>query len=174
MIKVEVKGIKETIAHLKKYRKSIDDKKKLFLERLAERGIELEQEKMADIIYDGSHDSQVGAYWMDDEKIVIAFTGSKVTFIEFGTGTVYEDTHEKASEFGFTRGTYGKGLGANPPWYFIEPSGKIHGNAEYEAVTSRGNLVVKTYGNPPNRIVYNTGKELREEIIKIAKEVFSE
>lgn len=174
MISVEPKGIKEVIIHLNKIKKSILPKKKLFLERLAERGIELEESKLANAQYDGSHESKVGAYWLDDDKMVIALAGEKVTFIEFGTGTFYEDTHEKASEFGFTRGTYGKGLGANPPWYFIEPTGRIHGNAEYEDVTSRGNLVVKTYGNPPNRIVYNTGKELREEILKIAKEVFSE
>ena len=174
MITVKIKGLDKTIAHLKKLQGQLPEKKKLFLERLAEKGIELEESKMANIIYDGSHDSSVGVYWLNDDTLALAFMGEKVTFIEFGTGTVYDDQHEKASEFGFTRGTFGKGLGANPPWYFIEPSKQLHGNAEYEAVTSRGNLVVKTYGNPPNRVVYNTGKELRDEIVKIAKEVFSE
>lgn len=174
MITVKIKGLDKTIAHIKKYQSQLSDKKKRFLERLAERGIELEENLMPTIQYAGSHDSSVGAYWMSDNAIAIAFEGEKVTFIEFGTGTIYDDQHEKASEFGFVRGAYGKGHGANPPWYFIEPTGQLHGTEEFEAVTSRGNLVVKSYGNPPNRIVYKTGKELRKEIVKIAKEVFSE
>lgn len=174
MISVEPKGIKEVIIHLNKIKKSILPKKKLFLERLAERGIELEESKLANAQYDGSHESKVGAYWLDDDKMVIALAGEKVTFIEFGTGTYYTDEHEKADELGMIRGEFGYKRGANPPWEF-ESSSKTN-RTEKSRIVREGSwgVRIETYGNPPNRIAYNTGKELREIILEVAKEVFSE
>lgn len=162
------------IKGLTQYQKNMPNLIREFMLKLHRMGVDMAATRLQTIVYDGSHSVTIdpSPHWESDNRLVLTAKGDEITFIEFGTGTHYVDMHEMASVLGFTRGTYGKGLGADPPWYFIEPTGTLYGNAEYEAVTSKGNLVVKTRGNPPNRVLYNTAKDLRERLLETAKEVF--
>lgn len=174
MISVEVKGLSKTIQQLKKYRSRIRERKKQFLNKLGEMGVALEIEGMGNIQYDGDYYLQSYYKWKDSSTLIIALEGEEVTFIEFGTGTYYTEEHEKADELGMIRGEFGYKQGANPPWEF-ESSSKTN-RTEKSRVVREGSwgVRIETYGNPPNRIAYNTGKFLREIILEVAKEVFSE
>ena len=83
--------------------------------------------------------------------------------------------HEKANEFGFTRGGYGKGRGLNPPWVFDAQGRGISMTTSVGKViiSKKGEPKYLTYGNPPNRVLYNTAKELRAKILEIAREVYA-
>lgn len=177
MIKISTPNIQTVIKQLKAKQKEIQTKTWELAETVAEKGNEKLAEKLDNAQYDGSATRYVSPTEFDQAsgKLSIGIGGEAVTFIEFGTGTHYEGDHPLMSEFGFTRGTFGRGLGSSPPWFFRETSGAVGRNfiGEVDGVTRGGALIIKTYGNPANRVVYDTGKELREETGDIAKEVFS-
>ena len=76
--------------------------------------------------------------------------------------------HPKAGDFGFTRGGYGYHLGKLDSWRY---SGNPGTNGEV-ITDGKHQGEVKTYGNPANRALYDSAKEMREQITKIAEEVF--
>ena len=113
-------------------------------------------ERLSTASYAGDMYAEVEPVQKEDNGVSIGIKGESVTFIEFGTGTYYPDNHPLMDEFQFARGEFGKKRGANPPWYFRNEGGEL----------------IRTLGNEANRVVYNTGKALREETAEIAKEVF--
>ena len=157
MIKVSMPNLKTVIRQIEASQKSIKAKNEELLDALAEKGSEIMTFGLAEAVYDGDMYADVIEPIKEDNQVSIGIKGESVTFIEFGTGTFYPDDHPLMDEFGYERGTFGKGLGANPPWTFRNEGGKK----------------VTTFGNPANRVVYETGKELREIAVDIAKEVYS-
>lgn len=163
--------LSKAIAEIERCQKELDKKKHAFMERLAEIGINEAEVRFANAIYDGTNDVLVNKtpIWIDKNKLAIFATGKSITFIEFGAGVHYAaDSHPKAEKFGFTRGGYGHHLGKLDSWRY---SGDPGTNGE---VISEGKHQgeVKTHGNPANRVLYESAKEMREQIAKIAEEVF--
>ena len=108
-------------------------------------------------------------YAVKNTRYGISASGNAITFIEFGSGVHYAgQAHPKAGEFGFNRGGYGYHLGRFDSWRY---SGNPGTNGE--VITEGAHKgEVKTQGNPANRALYDSAKEMREQITKIAKEVF--
>lgn len=169
-IKVSLGNIDEAIKAIEDYEKSLEKKQKKFAECLAEIGVETAKISFRNAQYDGDNDVVVSdAKWIDDNRLVLSATGKSVTFIEFGAGVHYSSpSHPKADDFGFARGTYGHGLGKLDSWRY-EGNPGTHGELITEG-KHKGE--VKTHGNPANRCMYDAGKEMRNKIKDIAKEVF--
>lgn len=170
-IKCTLGTLHKAIAEIESYQKELDTKVHTLMERLAEIGIEESTVRFANAIYDGTNDVRVNntPVWIDKNKLAISATGKSITFIEFGTGVHYAtESHPKAGDFGFDRGGYGYHLGKLDSWRY---SGNPGTNGE---VITEGKHQgdIKTHGNPANRALYDSAKEMREQIIKIAKEVF--
>lgn len=159
MITVETPNLKTVISQLRAKQKELQMKNGELIDKVVEKGNQKLSEKLSNAKYDGDRKAGVAPVEYDpaEQSVSIGIAGSAVTFIEFGTGTFYPDNHPMMDEFEFKRGTFGKGLGANPPWYFKNDSGEV----------------IRTLGNEANRVVYNTAKELREELKDIAREVYS-
>lgn len=157
MIKISTPNLKRVVDQIENYKKSLKDKDEELLTAVANKGNEIMTFGLAEAIYDGDMYAEVMETQKEDNGVSIGIKGESVTFIEFGTGTFYPDDHPKMDEFGFERGEFGHKLGRNPPWTFENGAGKR----------------VTTFGNPANRVVYETGKELREVATDIAKEVYS-
>lgn len=169
-MKISVTGIDAILNHIERIEKSLDENIHSFLEKLAEVGIKVAVDRFATAEYSGLNDVTVdeSPEWIDEHTFVITARGQAVTFIEFGAGVHYSEQHPKATELGFQRGTYGKGKGSQNVWgYYGEPGN----NAITTKETKNGTLVL-THGNPPARAMYESGKEMRQQIEKIAKEVF--
>ena len=162
----------EVINSVKSRKKRLESKFDEYLERLGKEGIDIAKTKMGTIQYDGTVDLFT-YYEREGNRIYVAVHGESVTFIEFGTGVHYSAQHPKAHGLGMIRGTFGQGRGANPPWYFKEENGQV-GFGEVVRTNKDGSVIVRTLGNPPNRIVYDTAKELREKAVAIAREVYSD
>ena len=164
-------NVDTVIVQLEQYRNKLNERIHTMLERLAELGVDTAAVAFKTAQYDGDNDVVVNApEWLSDTQLIISATGSSVTFIEFGTGVHYAEQHPKASEVGAVRGEYGMGRGKRDAWgYYGNPgtNGKIR-----KSVEGKGDLVI-THGNPPSRALYNAGKEMRENISEIAREVFS-
>ena len=172
MIKMQAKGIDELISKLKKKRNTLDDKRKIFLERLALEGFEVADITFRHALYAGFNDVVVlEPKWKDESTIVLEAQGNAVAFIEFGTGVHYSEQYPKEIEGIAARGTYGDKKGSNDSWtYYGEPGneGKI------VRVAKSGESVVRTHGNPPAMAMYNASQKMRQReiIVSIAKEVF--
>ena len=66
------------------------------------------------------------------------------------------------------RGEYGQGKGSQDSWGYYGNPGT---NGRVVKENGKGSLVI-THGNPPARAMYDAGKEMREQVRAIAKEVF--
>lgn len=174
-------GIEETIKRLEE-RKKTDEKLREVMEKLAQIGVGVAKFSFANAIYDGENDTQVSLVW-EGENCVVQAAGRHVLFIEFGSGTHYQE-HPLAAEFGFFHGVYGRGRGYEPKypkgWVYVGPMGSNPtGYAHHPAKTLKGGkklppdpTKVRTLGNPPSMSMYVAGREMRNNVERIVKEVF--
>ena len=176
MFKITVKNADKVIKMLDEYAEGFEDKRKEFMKKLAYIGFDEATVRLEQAEFAGDKSSAIitSPQWVNDNKLVLSATGNNPTapimmFIEFGTGTYFPDDHPKAAEFNAVRGSYGKHKGLNPPWYYIGKPG------DYSTVVrtkSTGEEVVRTVGNPANRVMFSASEEIRKQIVDIAKEVF--
>ncbi len=170
-MRIAVSGIDETIKRLEAYKKNMPDKQHKFLEKLAAIGIDVASVEFKTAQYDGTNDVVVKPVpeWDGENRLYIAANGHAVTFIEFGTGVVWAEEHEKAAELGMVRGAFGQGKGSDPDgWTYYGEAGSF---GQLVRQSDEGN-VYRTYGNPPARAMYLASKEMRTRIAELAREVF--
>lgn len=167
---VHIRGIDAVIRRVERCRISLPEKIERLMNRLGEIGVETARVRFSEAQYDGINDVSVSAEWVDDDLLVIHADGQAVAFIEFGTGVHYTESHPKAADFGAIRGSYGYGLGRLDSWrYRGEPgtNGEIIAEGKHKGM-------VKTHGNPPAYAMYDAGREMRNRIAEVAKEVFND
>lgn len=122
--------------------------------------------------YDGTNDVAVTAYYKNKGKYHkqgdIVARGNAVSFIEYGSGVHYVLAHPWANEQGMVRGKFGYGLGNFDTWRY---KGNPGTNGE---IITEGKHVgeVLTHGNPPARAMWFTDKAIRNNVHRMAKEVF--
>ncbi|MBQ3989517.1 MAG: hypothetical protein II630_01635 [Bacteroidales bacterium] len=146
------------IKQLQDYQKRLEEKTEEVVKRLAEIGATRAQADFSNAQYDGNKDFQITVEKSDNGYVVRA-SGESVLFVEFGTGVTYGYGHPKADEFGMGPGTYpnGKGHWDDPNgWYLPKSAGGGH-----------------TMGNAPALPMYNAEQEIKANIERIVKEVFS-
>lgn len=171
VISLSEKSIDKALKELKAYKKWVDTKTKLLIEKLALIGAQEASIRFASAMYDGVNDvsievSPTSTGWMISAK------GEAVAFIEFGSG-VY---HNPAEPYPNPRtdgvvgiGEYGQGKGKRQAWgYYGEPgsSGVVKVNKK------TGKEVVLTHGNPAAMPMWYATQEMEREVERIAKEVF--
>lgn len=144
------KGIKELQNGLKEYDKWLKKKSDELCKRLADMGAQKAEVNFAAAYYDGDEDHTISVEQRGDGYAVRA-SGETVLFVEFGTGLI---GYGHPEEHGMGPGTYpGKG-------HWNEPNGWYYAHGK------------KSHGNPPNMPMYNTVKELEQELTRVVKEVF--
>lgn len=167
-MKVELEGIESVIQALKKKRDSLPEKKREILLRLADVGENAASFYLSGAVYSGDP-GEIFIYSRTEAegKMAVYAEGPKVLFIEFGTGKeeFISSLHPKFYLVP-PRGSYGKGKGANPPWYYYGPPGTNGKDV--------GNGFSKTYGDPANRFMYQASLEIRSKVREIVEEVFND
>ena len=151
-------SIDAAIQQLQSYQDSLEEKAKLICEKLASRGAVSASLAYArgSTAYTGPVDCEVTVEPEGDGYKILA-NGETVLFLEFGAGVTYGGGHPLNGQFGMGPGTYpgqthamtGKG------WYLPKSRGGGH-----------------TYGNPPTMAMYNAAQDIRQEIQRVAEEVF--
>lgn len=158
MIKI-TSNVDKVLKQVRQYRDELQNKMRLFLEKLGEIGVNTANVRFSTARYDGDNDVIVDFQWLDENKLVVSATGNAVTFIEFGSG-VMADSTDYAMQFGYGPGSWSdnEALGGKHHWQ--DPKGWYYEHSK------------KTIGNPPARAMYDAGKEMRNRIAEIAREVW--
>ena len=157
-MKLTPDSIDDAIKQLQTYRDSIETKKNKLVRMLAEIGVREASVRFTTAIYDGINDSSVNLK-ISKNGCIIEAKGKAVCFIEFGAG-VYHNTGEPYPDprpdgiVGI--GEYGKGQGKRQAWGFRNEAGEV----------------VVTRGNPAAMPMWYASEEMRNNILKIAREVF--
>lgn len=165
MIKIE--GLDDLINALKARRDSLPSKRKIFLQKLGDLGVNTAGIIFRSAQYDGTNDVVMSTEWIDDNTLAVAASGHSVTFIEFGSGISYEEWHPYRPP-GMEIGGYGKGQGNRPYWFYKGEPGTNGIESE-----KRPGLMI-TRGNPPARAMYEAGVNIRAKIAEIASEVYDD
>ena len=157
-IRLDEKSINHAISKLKDYKKGLERKRRLLIEKLALVGANEASVRFTTAIYDGVNDVAVNLRRIKDGWAIVA-KGQAVCFIEFGSG-VY---HNPVEPYPLPRpegvvgiGEYGKGRGSRPIWVYYDGTGKK----------------VFTRGNPAALGMWYATEEMRRSILDVAREVF--
>lgn len=171
-IKVNLGNIGKAIKQVEEYAAWLDKRLDVLIERLGEVGVSVATPLFKNARYDGRNDVVVGLE-KDEDKLVLYAEGKAVAFIEFGTGVTFHEHHEWAEKVGAAPGVFGKGMGKRWLWTYFGSAeqGGTHGIAERRF--KDGRVLWVTQGNPPARAMYEASKQMREQVNKIAKEVFT-
>lgn len=169
-MEIKVRGLDRLISRLEAYQKSLEEKQHTLLRELTMVGIDVAEAKFQTAQYDGDNDVIVNKQpeWVGDNKLFLTATGNSITFIEFGTGIHYAEQHPKAAALGAIRGAYGQGKGSRDSWGYYGNPGT---NGRVVKENDKGTVVL-THGNPPARAMYDSAKEMRNQVANIAREVF--
>lgn len=171
MINLEFYNIDNAVRQIEEYANSLMEKLHRLLELLMNEGWEIAAVGFSEAVYDGDRDVMLNLPYWEGDTIYLVANGKSVAFIEFGSGTTYEEypPDKKPSEV-LPHGEFGKKKGKEPPWVYVGNAGD---NGTVLAYKKDGRAVVRTEGNPPARAMYNASKVLdKEHIQKMAREVF--
>lgn len=155
---LNTESLAKVIKELEDYKVRLKQKVEMLCLRLAEIGAVRVSLGYARAIYSGKKDISVVVEAIPNGYAIVA-NGEALLFCEFGTGVTYGYGHPEATQYGMGPGTYpdSKGHWDNPKgWWLPKEKGGGH-----------------TYGNPPNAVMYRTARELEQELVQIAREVFS-
>lgn len=151
----DVASIDAAVAELRDYAKWLQIKARELAQRLADMGAVLASIEYSRVPYIGKKDVALSVEQTGKSTYTITASGETVLILEFGAGVTYGYGHPQAAEFGMGPTTYpGQKHAADPNGWWI-PGGK------------------HTYGNQPSMAMYLTGKELRDRVEEVAREVFS-
>ena len=151
-------SIDNAIKELRAYKYSIEQKKDKLLEKLASIGVKEASVRFTTAMYDGVNDSHVTLETTSTGYTIVA-EGKAVAFIEFGAGVYHNpgEPYPNPRPSGIVGiGEYGKGHGKRQAWGFKDDSGEL----------------VITHGNPAAMPLWYASEEMRNNILKIAREVF--
>lgn len=164
-IELSQKSIQSAIKQIENCRDKLIRKNREFVKRLGEVGIPVIDSNIA--VAAGDSDKAHDAYikinsFGDYAQATLIVSGKDLLFIEFGAGVHYNGAvgsspHPLGASKGYTIGSYGKGNGSKDAWYYYADTGEI----------------VKSQGTQATMPVYKAGVEMRQQMLKIAKEVFS-
>lgn len=156
--KLGKQDIDRAIKELKAYKQEFLKKEKQLLERLAEIGVREASVRFTTAMYDGTNDVSVRLDTTNNGYAIVA-KGQAVAFIEFGAG-VYHNTGEPypnpRPEGIVGIGEYGKGKGKQKAWGYKNENDEL----------------VITRGNPAAMPMWYASEEMKNSILKVAREVF--
>jgi hypothetical protein len=163
----EDKSIKNAIKELQRYKKEIEAKTRLLLQRLTDEGAEIARIKIVSLgaYYSGELLSGVDGYFSPSLNAgFVRVTSDHVAFVEFGTGVKGQSSPHKNGEY-LAKASWSYASGAK---IFTTQDGRVG----WIYPTDDGGFRF-TEGMPSRPFMYETALELQRNFQRIAKEVFS-
>lgn len=160
-------GVKSAIKELKNYKKSVQDKTNLLVQRLTDYGAEIVRVKIVGMgaYYSGELYSGVSGYYSPTLNAgFVKVTSDHAAFVEFGTGVVGQNNSHKNGEY-LSKAAWSYASGSK---IFTTQDGKVG----WIYPTDDGGFRF-TEGMPSRPFMYETALELQRDFSRITKEVFS-
>ena len=164
-VKLDPKSVADAITELQMYKEDVERRVKLIVETLVKNGANIARAKLQsyDAIYSGKLLGDINGY-MDGSVGIVRVNNEYAVYVEFGTGPVGKK-HPHPSDINVSY--------RNKPWYTKadgKPMDMIYGWTPHE--NEDGEVYYIAYGQPAKPFMYETAQQLREEVVRVAKEVF--
>lgn len=154
---LSVKEINRAIREVEKYKAELNAKVSMLIEALTDYGVEIAKVQVRQLgaWYTGELESSISGYFSPSTGVGIIKAGAPyAVYVEFGTGVVGAGSpHPAPAGWRYDVNAHGE----SGWWYYNDRDGKMHW----------------TKGMQSRPFMYNTARELEQECVKIAKEVFS-
>lgn len=154
---LSVKEIDRAIKEVEKYKSELNAKISLLIETLTDYGVEIAKVQVQQLgaWYTGELESSISGYFSPSTGVGIIKAGAPyAVYVEFGTGVVGAGSpHPAPAGWQYDVNDHGE----SGWWYYNDRDGKMHW----------------TKGMQSRPFMYNTARELEQECVRIAKEVFS-
>lgn len=156
-------AVKHAIINMQGYLNDLYEKNKEFVYRLCNIAVDVIEKNM--VTPGDSDPSHTTAIYISGGgtsiKGVVRLNGEDVLFIEFGAGITYngpagQSPHPKGAELGYTIGDYGYHLGRLSSWRYQDSNGEWR----------------VSYGTKAAMPMYKAGQAIRQNIRKVAADVF--
>ena len=163
---LSARGFRQLADDIRKYRLSLPDKCEEFTRRLSEIGLQKAKSILIEHVDTGE---TLGSLRIENDsdgkvsRMAVVVESGAILFLEFGAGIKYSKTvNPKAKELGYGPGTYP----AKGEKHWDDPNGWWYqdDNGEWK----------HTFGTKACMPMYNASVEMRNQVAKIAKEVFGE
>lgn len=158
-VQLNSRSIGDAIKEVRAYKAWVERKTRELTAKLVELGAQEAKVRFSGAQYDGNNDASVSVEPIPGGYKIVA-TGGSVFFIEFGAGVFYNGSEpypEPRPPGVVGIGEYGKGFGKRKAWGFYD---------------ERGELVI-THGTPAAMPMLHAGRTMRQNVEKIAREVFA-
>lgn len=158
-VQLNSRSISAAIKEVRAYKAWVERKTQELTAKLVELGTQEAKVRFSGAQYDGNNDASVSVEPIPGGYKIVA-TGGSVFFIEFGAGVFYNGSEpypEPRPPGVVGIGEYGKGFGKRKAWGFYD---------------ERGELVI-THGTPAAMPMLHAGRTMRQNVEKIAREVFA-
>lgn len=165
-VRLDPKSIENAIKELQAYKKEIESKAKLLVQRLTDYGADIARIKIVDLgaVYSGELLSGVDGYFSPLLNAgYVKVSSDHVAFVEFGTGVVGQQSPHTNGEY-LSKASWGYATGQK---IFTTKDGKVG----WIYPTDDGGFRF-TEGMKSRPFIYQTALELQREFPRIAKEVF--
>lgn len=162
----EDKSIRNAIRELRKYKKRIETKTRLLVQRLTDYGAEIARVKIVNMgaYCSGELLSGVEGYYSPSLNVgFVRVTSDHVAFVEFGTGVVGQNNPHKNGEY-LSKAAWQYATGAK---IFTTQDGRVG----WIYPTDDGGFRF-TEGMPSRPFMYETALEMQSKFEQMAKEVF--
>ena len=141
------------------------DKNAEFVKKLAEYGIPTVESRIEASRGDSSKEHYTHVEIVSFQayaKATLVVEGRDILFIEYGAGIHYNGVagsspNPVGADKGYYIGSYGKGYGKKDFWFYRDGTGALQ----------------KSYGTEATMPVYEAYKDIKHNVLKIAKEVFN-
>lgn len=169
-IKVDLRdanGIKKAIKELRQYKKRVETKTRLLVQRLTDYGAEVARVKIVSMgaYATGELLSGVDGYYSPSLNVgFVRVTSDHVAFVEFGTGVVGQSNPHSNGEY-LSKASWQYASGAK---IFTTKDGRVG----WIYPTDDGGFRF-TEGMPSRPFMYETAHELHDKCEQMAEEVFS-
>ena len=153
-------SIDAAVKEIRDYAKWVEQKTEVLAQRLAQYGLQRVRAGYNALSWYDQRPVDVTVEERGPGQYAIVASGETILILEFGSGIKYGAGHPQAGDFGYGPGTYPGQTHVPDPgyWWYTGDDGQSHFSV----------------GNAPGMVMYLTAMEMRIELERIAKEVFSE
>lgn len=165
-VRLDPASVAEAIKELEQYKKDVENKARLFVQRLTDYGAEIARIKIVGLgaYYSGELLSGVDGYYSPTLNAgFVRVTSDHVAFVEFGTGVKGQASPHKNGEY-LSKAAWQYATGAK---IFTTKDGRVG----WIYPTDDGGFRF-TEGMQSRPFMYETALELQREFPRIAREVF--